>query len=333
MQAERVKLKNGVGPIGVLPSTSANTRQGTAPKPVRAISVTGGKGGIGKSSVAVNLALALIDTGQSVMLMDADLGLANIDVMLGLDARYDISHVLSGERTLSEVLLAGPGGLKIVPASSGISRMAALSQTEQAGLIHAFSELEEVPDVFIVDTAAGIGQSVCNFCAATQEVVIVLCDEPAAITDAYALIKVLNRECGVNKFQLLANMVENGMQGRHLYSKISRVTDRFLDVHLGYLGAIPRDQYLRKAVQQQNAVVELYPRSQSARALVKLANVAEATFRPHQSSGGLGFFIERLIHVADAGVEESEIVGNLRHGSDRGARAFGSRLLLDRNRR
>ncbi|MBL4621027.1 MAG: P-loop NTPase, partial [Immundisolibacteraceae bacterium] len=109
MQAERVKLKNGIGPIGVLPPVSPNNRQGTVPRPVRAISVTGGKGGIGKSSVAINLALALIDSGQSVMLMDADLGLANIDVMLGLDARYDISHVLSGERRLSEVLLKGPG--------------------------------------------------------------------------------------------------------------------------------------------------------------------------------------------------------------------------------
>lgn len=296
MQAERVKLKNGIGPVGVLPSASPNIRQGSAPRPVRAISVTGGKGGIGKSSVAVNLALALIDSGQSVMLMDADLGLANIDVMLGLDARYDISHVLSGERTLSEVLLEGPGGLKIVPASSGISRMAALSQTEQAGLIHAFSELEEVPDVFIVDTAAGIGQSVCNFCAATQEVVIVLCDEPAAITDAYALIKLLWREYGLKEFHVLANMSNSHEEGRELFNKLERVAARYLEVNLNYFGVVPFDQSMRQASLRQVTATQQFPNSPAALAFRQLAQtVNNWPRREGDSATRLEFFLERVL--------------------------------------
>ncbi|MEL0083237.1 MAG: P-loop NTPase, partial [Gammaproteobacteria bacterium] len=186
------------------------------PRPVRAVAVTGGKGGIGKSSISINLALALIATGKRVMLMDADLGLANIDVMLGLDARFDISHVLSGERTLDDVLLEGPNGLKIVPASSGISAMASLGKAEQAGLIHAFGELREIPDIFIVDTAAGISESVCSFCAATQEVVVVLTEEPAAITDAYAQIKLLQRDFGLTDFHILTNMAPSHSAGREL---------------------------------------------------------------------------------------------------------------------
>ncbi|MBV1961484.1 MAG: MinD/ParA family protein [Immundisolibacteraceae bacterium] len=271
-------------------------RQGSAPRPVRAISVTGGKGGIGKSSVAVNLALALIDSGQSVMLMDADLGLANIDVMLGLDARYDISHVLSGERTLSEVLLEGPGGLKIVPASSGISRMAALSQTEQAGLIHAFSELEEVPDVFIVDTAAGIGQSVCNFCAATQEVVIVLCDEPAAITDAYALIKLLWREYGLKEFHVLANMSNSHEEGRELFNKLERVAARYLEVNLNYFGVVPFDQSMRQASLRQVTATQQFPNSPAALAFRQLAQtVNNWPRREGDSATRLEFFLERVL--------------------------------------
>ena len=296
MQVEQVKQTKGIGQMDVLPAAPDKLNPGSAPRPVRAISVTGGKGGIGKSSVAINLALSLIDTGQSVMLMDADLGLANIDVMLGLDARYDISHVLSGERSLSEVLLEGPGGLRIVPASSGISRMAALSQTEQAGLIHAFSELEEVPDVFIVDTAAGIGQSVCNFCAATQEVVIVLCDEPAAITDAYALIKLLWREYGLKEFHVLANMSNSHEEGRELFNKLERVASRYLEVNLNYFGVVPFDQSMRQASLRQVTATQQFPNSPAALAFRQLAQtVNNWPRREGDSATRLEFFLERVL--------------------------------------
>ena len=282
-----------------------NQAQGLAqlatPTNINVIAVTSGKGGVGKTNIAVNLSVCLAKQGKSVVLFDADLGLGNIDIALGLKPKYDIRHVLSGERTLEEILMVGPEGVRIIPASSGVSSMVDLSPSEQAGLIKAFSELSFSVDYLIVDTAAGIEYSVRTFSSACQEIIVVICDEPTSITDAYALIKVLNRDCGTKRFQLLANMVENDTQGRQLYTKVSRVTDRFLDVHLGYLGAIPKDQYLCKAVQQQSAVVQLYPLSESARALRKLADTAESTFRSHQSVGGLGFFVERLIHTSDSG--------------------------------
>ncbi|HDY83288.1 MAG TPA: MinD/ParA family protein, partial [Halieaceae bacterium] len=239
------------------------------------IAVTSGKGGVGKTNIAVNLAVSMAKQGREVVLFDADLGLANVDIALGLKPKYDIRHVISGERSLEEILLDGPGGVRIVPASSGISGMTNLSTPERAGLVRAFSELTLPLDTLIVDTGAGIDSSVLTFSSACQTIVVVICDEPTSITDAYALIKVLNNKCGVKRFQLLANMVDNESQGRQLYSKLNKVAERFLDVHLGYLGAIPRDGYLRKAVQQQGAVVDVYPRSPSAQALLKIANKIE----------------------------------------------------------
>ena len=244
--------------------------------------------------MAVNLAVGIAQTGQDVLLFDADLGLANVDVALGLKPQADIQHVIAGERSLDDVILTGPEGIRIVPAASGVARLASLSALEQAGLVRAFSELREPVDTLIVDTGAGIDATVLTFTAACQEVIVVICDEPTSLTDGYALIKVLTQQCDVKRFQILANMVDNELQGRQLFDKLCRVTDRFLDVHLGFLGSVPRDDYLRRAVRAQRAVLSEYPRSESARALAAIAGrVAALPLAP--SAGGLGFFMERMI--------------------------------------
>lgn len=274
-------------------------QQLVAPAPMRVLAITSGKGGVGKTNVSVNLAVSLAKKGQSVVLFDADLGLANVDIALGLKPKYDIHHVISGERSLEEILLTGPGGIKIVPAASGVSGMTRLSPQEQAGIIQAFSELSFPVDTLIVDTSAGIEPSVLAFSSACQDIIVVICDEPTSITDAYALIKVLHKECGIRNFQVLANMVDSSAQGVQLYDKITRVTDRFLDVNLGYLGAIPRDEYLRKAVQQQNAVVLAYPRSKAALAMTQLSKTVEQRLDSGTCHGGLGFFVERLVQQQD----------------------------------
>src|ERR1700741_1073955 len=166
-------------------------------KPVQVIAITSGKGGVGKTSVSVNLSTSLAMSGKQVMLLDGDLGLANVDVMLGLQPSYNLAHVLEGQCTLDETILGGPAGLMVVPASSGKKNMAELTRAENAGLVRAFSELSRPLDVLIVDTAAGIADSVITFSQASQEVIVVICNDPASLTDAYALIKVLNRDHGV----------------------------------------------------------------------------------------------------------------------------------------
>lgn len=277
---------------------ASGLRQMVKPRPIRVIAVTGGKGGVGKTNVSINLAVALADMGKRVMILDADLGLANIDIALGLHPEYDLSHVLRGERNLSEVVLEGPAGVRVVPASSGIQKMAELSTAEHAGLINAFSEISNDIDVLVVDTAAGISDTVVSFSRASQELIVVVCDEPASITDAYALIKLLNREYGVNRFRILSNMVRSTQEGRDLYNKLYRVTERYLDVMLNYMGCIPYDESLRKAVKGQKAVVQAFPRSPASQAFKNLAKKADNWPVPAGASGHLQFFVERLIQYA-----------------------------------
>ncbi|MES9858215.1 MAG: MinD/ParA family protein [Sedimenticola sp.] len=268
------------------------------PEPVRVIAVTGGKGGVGKTNISLNLAVALADMGRRVMLLDADLGLANIDIMLGLHPEYDLSHVLSGERSLEEVVIDGPSGIKVVPGASGVQQMAELSEAEHAGLISAFSDVGSDLDVLIVDTAAGISDTVVSFSRAVQELVVVVCDEPASITDAYAMIKLLNREYGVDRFHILSNMTRHPQEGRNLYNKICRVTDRYLDVMLSYMGSVPYDDYLLKAVRAQKPVVQAYPRSRIAQSFRSLAKKADNWPSPGGVTGHLQFFVERLIQYS-----------------------------------
>ncbi len=276
---------------------AAGLRKIVNPKPVRVIAVSSGKGGVGKTNVSVNLAASLAKDGKEVLLLDADLGLANVDVLLGLNPAYDLSHVISGERSLEEVIIDGPANLKVIPASSGVSRMANLTPPEQAGLISAFNELGHAIDVMVVDTAAGISDSVVNFCCASQEVVVVVCDEPASITDAYAFIKVMSREHKVEHFQILANMAHTTHEGRELFNKLTKATDRFLDVMLTFMGTVPYDERLRKAVQHQRAVVEAFPRSPSALALKRIARQIDSWPEATDMGGQLEFFIERLVNA------------------------------------
>ncbi|WP_455367054.1 MinD/ParA family protein, partial [Kaarinaea lacus] len=269
--------------------------------PVRVIAVTSGKGGVGKTSVSVNLGVSLASMGKDVLLMDADLGLANVDVMLGLRPRFNLSHVVSGERPLDEVVVDGPEGLKIVPASSGIHSMASLEPAEHAGVIRAFSELNFPLDVLLIDTAAGISDSVIAYTKAAQEVIVVLCDEPASITDAYALIKLLSRDYGLHRFRVITNMVSSIQNGKELYRKILQVTDRYLDVALDFMGVIPNDEYLRKAVQRQKSVIDAFPRCKSSLAFKKLAQKADSWPMPASAGGRLEFFVERLIMASQHG--------------------------------
>ncbi len=270
-------------------------RASNDPGPVRVIAVASGKGGVGKTSVSVNLAMSLQNAGQRTLLLDTDLGLANCDVMLGLSPRFTLSDVFAGRCELADTLLEGPNGLLVVPAASGKRHMTELTPAQHVGLVHAFSQLDVPIDVMIIDNAAGISDSVLTFCQAAQDVIVVVCDEPASVTDAYALIKVLSRERGVTRVQVLANQVGHPSEGRQLYDKLERVTAKFLDVTLNYLGAIPRDEWLRRAIQRQEAVVDAFPAAPASMAFREIAKRAEKWQTPNGPRGHVEFFMERLI--------------------------------------
>ncbi len=277
---------------------AAGIRRLNASQPVRVVAVTSGKGGVGKTNIAVNLGVALARQGRRTALLDADMGLANVDILLGLQPRFNLSHVIAGEKSLDEILVTGPEGLRIVPAASGIQQMAELSPVEQAGLIRAFSELRLPLEVLLVDTAAGISATVVNFARACQEIVVVVCDEPTSLTDAYAFIKLLYRDYGLYQFQVLCNQVRSAEQGRQLFEKLYRVSDRYLDVALHYLGAVPYDDAVRQAVQQQRPFVTAFPDSSAARAIRELARKIDHWPIDHTASGQLAFFVERMIQYS-----------------------------------
>lgn len=270
-------------------------RRMRARKPVKVIAVASGKGGVGKTNVAVNLAVALAQQGAKPLLFDADLGLGNVDILLGLSPRYNLSHVVSGEKSIEEVLVNGPQGIRVLPAASGIARMAVLDGLVQASLIQAVSNLDIDVDYLLIDLAAGIAGDVLTFSCAAQDVIVVVSNEPASITDAYALIKLLSRDHGVRRFRVLPNMVRDQREGQMLFQRVAAVADRYLDVSLDLIGSIPLDPALRSAVRSQRAIVELYPDSPAARALRELATTVRSWPLPAGPAGHIEFFMERLL--------------------------------------
>ncbi len=269
-------------------------------KPVKVIAVCSGKGGVGKTNVASNIAVALGSRGRNTCLLDADLSLANVDVLLGLQPRFNLSHVVEGEAELADTILRGPRNIRIVPASSGSFCMTDLPPAAQVGIIQAFSTLRNQPEVMIVDTAAGISPKVARFVQAAQHPVVVVRDEPASLTDAYALIKVFSQHYGVTRFHVVTNQCRTTREGRALYGKLARVTDTYLDVVLRHLGDVPQDDYLVKAVQEQRAVVDAYPRSAAGEAFQRIAANIDAMPAAREASGGIEFFLERLLMAETA---------------------------------
>ncbi len=278
-----------------------------AAQPVQVVAVTSGKGGVGKTNVAANIAVAVARQRRDVLLLDADLGLANVDVLLGLTPRYHLGHVLSGEATLEDAVIYGPGGIRIVPAASGEKSMLDLDAFQHAAVIRAFEEMTRQPDVMIVDTAAGISADVVQFLRASDQIVVVVCDEPASMTDAYAIIKVMSTIHGVRRFQIVTNMTRSAAEGRTLFQKLTSVSDRYLDVVLHHLGNVPYDAKLRRAVQQQRAVVECEPDCWSARAFRNIAERICAWPAPDadHGGGGLSFFLQNMLS-GEARSTESE---------------------------
>ena len=229
------------------------------------------------------------------MLLDADFGLSNIDVMLGLSAWKNLQHVLSGECNLEDIIVEGPYGVQIIPAAPGIRSMANLSTYEHLGIIDSISQLTHPIDYFVIDTAAGISDGVFLFSQMANNLLIVLCDEPASIADAYALIKVLSKNEQNKKYRVLTNMVESSAHAEQLFGQLSKVCDHFLDVTLEHCGYIPYDKYLKKSVQKQQSTFDMYPSSRSALAFKRIAKEIELWPKQSCANGAVELFLERQL--------------------------------------
>ena len=267
-------------------------RSRPAPRPAaagpgpRVIAVTSGKGGVGKTNTVLNLGLALSRMQRRVLLLDADMGLANLDVLLGLTPRYTLEHVLAGQKDISDVVLQGPLGLRILPSSSGISELSELSLEEQTRLFTELSRIDEEVDYLFIDTGAGISSNVMRFNASAGEVYLVVSPEPTSMTDAYALMKLLAIKYHVRDFGLIANSVLSEADGQAVFDRLNRVCGQFLQARLTFLGSVPLDKHVQKAVRQQRALLELYPHSPAGRSLARIAAVIDQNGLLASPAGG-----------------------------------------------
>jgi flagellar biosynthesis protein FlhG len=235
------------------------------------IAVTSGKGGVGKTHVAINVSVALARLGRRVALIDGDFGLGNADVMLGLTPTLHVGHVLTGERTLPEAMVEGPRGLRVLPAGSGIPALTALSADHRARFDAVLAEARRDFEFVVLDTAPGIGDNVVGLLKQAAHVLLVTSLDPAAMVDAYALAKVLWKSAPAAEIGLVANSVRNGTEGRLAFKQIDRAAARFLGHHLRYLGFVPEDPGVREAVVLQRAVVDHLPQTPASRSLRLLA--------------------------------------------------------------
>ena len=246
----------------------------------RVITITSGKGGVGKSNLAINLAISLSRLGKKVIVLDADFGLANIEVMLGIRPQYNLSDLMFRGRSLSEIITKGPENVGFISGGSGIREMTSLTREQLINLSARLSELDRQADVVIIDTGAGISENVMEFVMSSAEVFLIATPEPTSITDAYALLKTLNNQPEFTRehchIKLIANKVNNEKNGKELFEKLSVVADKFLNISLEYMGAIPSDTNMSKAVMKQQPLSVAYPNSQAARAIDDMARILAA---------------------------------------------------------
>lgn len=239
--------------------------------PTRVIAVTSGKGGVGKTNVVANLAVSLSKMGKKVLILDADLSLGNLDVLLGLVPRHTIEDVLIGSHTLAEIMLSGPAGIHVLPASSGVSRLTSLTEAQQLMIQEQLADLAAEMDILLIDTGAGISPTVTFFASSADETMVIISPEPTSLTDAYALIKVLARQYRERRFKVLVNQAKSPREASEVFGKLDVAVDRFLHVAVELVGTIPDDDYVHMAVMQQKAVADMFPDAPAVQAFKRLA--------------------------------------------------------------
>ncbi|MBF0226115.1 MAG: MinD/ParA family protein [Desulfobacterales bacterium] len=265
----------------------------------RVISITSGKGGVGKTNITANLAIAFARIGKKVLILDGDLGLANIDIILGINSKYNISHVVNGEKELSEIIAEGPEGIKLIPAGSGFMNLTNLTEGQKLNLLTEFESLDDNFDIFLIDTGAGISPNVIYFNIAAEECLIIVTPEPTSITDAYALMKVMHNHHGAKYFKLLLNMVKNESEAKFVYVNLSQVVDRFLKgVLIEYVGFIPTDKMIQKSVIKRKTVIELFPDAPSSQKFHLIAQELLKFPVRNDYDGNIKFFLNKFLNYS-----------------------------------
>jgi flagellar biosynthesis protein FlhG len=248
------------------------------------MTVTSGKGGVGKTNVVANLSLSLCMLGRKVMVFDADVGLGNIDLLLGIIPKFTIEHVINGEKLLSEIIVEGPNGVLILPASSGIEELTALAPTQKMNLTAQLEEALNDIDVLLIDTSAGISSNVMYFNSLAREILVIVSPEPTSLTDAYALMKVHSQKHAGKQYKILCNAVENYREAKEIFRRLSLVAQQYLNVSLDLYGHIPRDAHVPMAIRQQRVLVESFPKSEAAEQFLLLARKIDGKLHNYQNN-------------------------------------------------
>jgi flagellar biosynthesis protein FlhG len=265
----------------------------------RVYSITSGKGGVGKTAVVANTAVTLAKMGKSVLILDADLGLANVDVVFGLAPQYNLNHFFSGNHELEDIMVEGPYGIKILPAGSGIQNFTRLDGHSKMRLLDGLDAMQHNFDYVLIDTEAGISENVTYFNTAAQEILVVTTPEPTAITDAYALMKLLSTQYHEKHFNLIVNQIANDEEALDVYRKLTMVSNRYLDISIDYFGSIPTDRKMIDSIRKQKVFVDLFPTSSVADAFVSLAKRLTIEKGAAQPKGNLQFFWKKLLNLGD----------------------------------
>ncbi len=261
----------------------------------RVIAITSGKGGVGKTNIVGNLGFALSRLGKKVLILDADLGLGNIDVLLGLAPKYNLSHVIAGEKSISEIIVKGPGNMNILPTSSGIQELTKLTKEQKIQILTELDSLIDPIDILLIDTAAGISSNVMYFNVSAQEIMVVVTPEPTSVTDAYALMKVLSLKYSERHFNLLVNSASSKQDAYEVFRQLNLVADRFLDISIEYSGCVLFDENVTKCVRRQKIVSELYPDTLASKCYASLAKKISNSPAHNFPTGDTNFFWKDLL--------------------------------------
>jgi len=262
--------------------------------PLRVIAVTSGKGGVGKTNISANLAVLAAKAGKRVLVIDADLGLANVEIVFGLKPRYHMGDLINSSISIEDVMIEAPHGVKILPAGSGVQSLTQLSPEDKLRFIAALEPVQDKFDLVLVDSGAGIGDNVLFFVGAAQEAILVVSPEPTSLVDAYATVKVLSQKAGVRHFGVIINPVIDELPAREIFNKLTQVTSRFLSASVRHLGYIPRDENLHRAIMAQRPLVDAFPHSPASRALNVLADKLFNESAPPVLDGGMKLMWNRL---------------------------------------